>query len=207
MTGQNLYLAGHCPLTGRYLQPCIPLLLLIIQAPVAKGWITLCIRQGDCKPKLDSLIELSYSWQYWWIIASWYPSLRDSRFTKLSWSGQSNFSTISSTVINFQSRPSFKKILISNVLSHARGAWNIKKLTLLMITHISHLAYTKIWRALSFSSDFDELQHSKRNFRSSCQWLYPSSSKTIIITKLMLLIKQNTKNKFYFAMSRNVQQD
>lgn len=93
------------------------------------------------------------------------------------------------------------------MLSNERGARNNSELTLLMITHISHLAYTKIWRALSFSSDFDELQHSNRNFRSSCQWLYPSSSKTIIITKLMLLIMQNTKNKFYFEMSRNVQQD
>lgn len=93
------------------------------------------------------------------------------------------------------------------VLSHVRGARNNNELTLLMITHISHLAYTKIWRALSFSSDFDELQHSNRNFRSSCQWLYPSSSKTIIITKLMLLIMQNIKNKFYFEMSSNVQQD
>ena len=93
------------------------------------------------------------------------------------------------------------------MLSHVRGARNNNELTLLIITHISHLAYTKIWSALSFSSDFDELQHSNRNFRSSCQWLYPSSSKTIIITKLMLLIMQNTKNKFYFEMSRNVQQD
>ena len=121
--------------------------------------------------------------------------------------GQSNFSTISSTVINFQSRPSLKKILTSDVLSHVRGPRNNIELTLLMIMHRSHLAYTKIWRALSFSSDFDELQHSNRNFRSSCQWLYPSSSKTIIITKLMLLIMQNTKNKFYFEMSRKVQQD
>lgn len=82
------------------------------------------------------------------------------------------------------------------MLSHVRGARNNNELTLLMITHISHLAYTKIWRALSFSSDFDELQHSNRNFRSSCQWLYPSSSKTIIITKLMLLIMQNIKISF-----------
>lgn len=71
-------------------------------------------------------------------------------------------------------------------MSHVRGARNNNELTLLMITHISHFAYTKIWRALSFSSDFDELQHSNRNFRSSCQWLYPSSSKRIIITNIQI---------------------
>lgn len=36
--------------------------------------------------------------------------------------------------------------------------------------------YTNIWSALSFSSGFGELQHPNRNFKSSCQWLYPSSS-------------------------------
>ena len=24
MTGQEAYLAGHCPLTGRYFEPCLP---------------------------------------------------------------------------------------------------------------------------------------------------------------------------------------